>query len=43
MDPFLALQLAREAESDEERNFYGRISDMNLQRAQRLVIERKLF
>lgn len=32
--PGVALEAARQAESDEERNFYAFISDMNLQRAQ---------
>lgn len=32
--PFEALDMARHAESREERNFYAFISDMNLQRAQ---------
>lgn len=32
--PFEALDMARHAESDEERNFYMFICDMNSQRAQ---------
>lgn len=32
--PFDALDMARNAVSDEERNFYAFICDMNLQRAQ---------
>ena len=32
--PFVALDAARHAESQEERNFYAFISDMNLQRKQ---------
>lgn len=41
--PGVALEAARQAESDEERNFYAFISDMNLQREQKKVIEKNLF
>ncbi len=34
MLPGEALQMARNADTDEERNFFAYISDMNLQRAQ---------
>ena len=33
--PVEALEMARHAKSNEERNFFAFISDMNLQRAQR--------
>ena len=36
--PGMALQMALQAESDEERNFFAYIADMNLQRAQWEVI-----
>ena len=32
--PGAALQMALQAETDEERNFFAYIADMNLQRAQ---------
>lgn len=38
-----ALGLARQAESDEERNFFAFIADMNLQREQKKAIERNMF
>ena len=38
-----ALGLARQAESDEERNFFAFVADMNLQREQRKAIERNVF
>lgn len=41
--PGVALEMVRRAESDEERNFFAFISDMNLQREQRKVIEKNLF
>lgn len=34
IDCFVALQMAREATSEEERDFYAFVSNMNLQRAQ---------
>lgn len=39
ISPGEALEMARRAESDEERNFYAFISDMNLQRQQREYIQ----
>lgn len=39
----VALNLAREARSEEERSFWIRIGDMNLQRIQKEVIERNVF
>ncbi len=41
--PGNALDLVRKAESDEERNFFAFIADMNLQREQKKAIERNLF
>ena len=38
-----ALGLARQAENDEERNFFAFIADMNLQREQKKAIERDMF
>ena len=38
-----ALNLARHAESQEERNFFAYIADMNLQRKQKQVVERNIF
>ena len=38
IDYATALNLARQAETDEERNFFAFIGDMNLQRAQREYI-----
>lgn len=38
-----ALDLARHAESQEERNFFAYVADMNLQRKQKEVIEQSLF
>ena len=38
-----ALQLAREATSEEERNFYTYIADMNLQREQRAYIKNESY
>ena len=43
MDAAFSLRMAREAETAEERCFFARIHDMNLQRVQRKVIERNLF
>lgn len=36
-----ALQMVRNAECDEERNFFAYIADMNLQRAQWEYINKK--
>lgn len=36
---FIALDMARKAKTDEERNFFAYVSDMNMQRAQRKVIQ----
>ena len=41
--PGEALEMARHAESNEERNFFAFIADMNLQRAQKKAIEMNLF
>ena len=41
--PGEALEMARRAESNEERNFFAFIADMNLQRAQKKAIEMNLF
>lgn len=38
-----ALGLARQAESDEERNFFTYIADMSLQREQKKAVERNVF
>lgn len=38
-----ALAAARNAESDEERNFFAYVADMNLQRAQKKAVEQDLF
>ena len=35
---FVALDMARKAKSDEERNYFAYVSDMNMQRAQQKVI-----
>ena len=37
--PGTSLQMALQAESDEERNFFAHIADVNLQRAQWEVIQ----
>ena len=37
-----AIDFARKAESEEERKFFAYIADMNLQRAQRAVIEQEV-
>lgn len=39
--PGEALQMVRNAKSDEERNFFAYIADMNLQRAQWEYINKK--
>lgn len=41
--PGVALEMVRRAESNEERNFFAFIADMNLQREQKKVIEKNLF
>lgn len=41
--PGNALDSVRKAKSDEERNFFAFIADMNLQREQKKAIERNLF
>lgn len=38
-----ALNLARNADSEEERNFFAFIANMNLQREQKKAIERNAF
>ena len=38
IDPARALDLIRGAQSEEERNFYAYVADMNLQRRQRAQI-----
>ena len=43
IEPAVALKLVQAAQSDEERYFYAHIHNMNLQRAQKLAIERNLF
>lgn len=40
--PGEALQMVRNAECDEERNFFAYISDMNLQRTQWEYINKKV-
>ena len=39
----LAMKLAEQAESEEERKFYAFIMTMNLQRKQKEAIEKNLF
>ena len=39
--PGEALQMARNADTDEERNFFAYIADMNLQRVQWEYINKK--
>lgn len=41
--PGNALDYIRNAKTDEERNFYAYIADMNLQREQKKAIERNSF
>lgn len=41
--PSKAMRLVQQATSDEERRFYGFIAEMNLQRAQKEVIQKNLF
>ena len=43
IDPAAAMRAVQCAETDEERQFYAYIADMNLQRAQKAVIEAHLF
>ena len=43
IDHAIALNMIREAESEEERNFWSYIADMNLQRAQKAAIEREKY
>lgn len=43
IEPSVAFQLIQEAQSEEERNFWAYIHNMNLQHAQRLAIARNLF
>ena len=43
IDPATAMRAVQRAETDEERQFYAYIADMNLQRAQKAVIEAHLF
>ncbi len=43
IDPTNALNLIRQAESEEERNFFAYIADMNLQRKQKEAIEKNVF
>ena len=43
IDPVNALNLIRDAQSEEERNFFAYIADMNLQRKQKMAIERNVF
>lgn len=38
-----ALQLIREAETDEEKSFYAHILNMHFQQKQKVAIERNLF
>ena len=38
-----ALQLIREAESDEEKSFYAHILNLHFQQKQKAAIERNLF
>ena len=38
-----ALNMVRQAKTDEERNFYAYICDMNIQREQRKAIENNVF
>lgn len=41
--PSDAMRAVQKAETDEARAFYGYIAQMNLQRAQKAVIEKNLF
>lgn len=41
--PSAAMRAVQAAETDEERRFYGFIAEMNLQRAQKIAIEKNLF
>lgn len=43
VDPNAALRQMQAAETEEERKFYAFLVDMQLQRAQKKVIEQKLF
>ena len=43
MPPSEAMRLVAQAKSDEERRFYAYIMNMNLQRNQKIAIERNLF
>lgn len=39
----VALEMVMEAQTDEERKFYAFVMNMNLQRAQRLAIQKNKF
>lgn len=41
--PNVALEMVMEAQTDEERKFYAFVMNMNLQRAQQLVIQQNIF
>lgn len=41
--PGYALNMVRQARTDEERNFFAYICDMNIQREQRKAIENNVF
>lgn len=43
IDSATALNLIRNAQSEEERNFFAFIADMNLQRKQKEAIEWNIF
>ena len=43
IQPSVAMRLAQQAKTQEERFFYARIAEMNLQRRQKETIEKNLF